>query len=96
MRRDLVANLLNVRWSYFTEQPLGRITNSLSVDATRAGQAYMSAATFLSLTIQATVYAAVAFFVSWKVALVALGVGSCIALTLSFLVRAANFSQNSL
>ncbi|MCJ7838135.1 MAG: hypothetical protein MUP61_02830, partial [Burkholderiales bacterium] len=28
MRRDLVDNLLNVRWNYFTQQPLGRITNS--------------------------------------------------------------------
>ncbi|HET6592803.1 MAG TPA: ABC transporter ATP-binding protein [Thermohalobaculum sp.] len=89
MRRDLVANLLNVRWSYFTEQPLGRITNSLSVDATRAGQAYMAAANFMALSVQAVVYAIVAFFVSWEVALIALSVGSAIALVLSFLVGAA-------
>ena len=87
MRRDLVDNLLNVRWSYFTQQPLGRITNSLSVDATRAGQAYMSAANFLVNAIQAGVYTIVALFVSWKVALVALVIGGAIAAFLSFLVR---------
>ncbi len=89
LRRDLVDNLLKVRWGYFTQQPLGRITNSLSVDATRAGQAYLSAANFLVNAIQATVYAVVAMFVSWKVALVALAVGGAIAAFLSFLVRSA-------
>lgn len=89
MRRDLVDNLLNVSWNYFTQQPLGRITNSLSIDATRAGRAYMTAARFLSSTIQAVVYTLVALFVSWKVALIALLVGGVIVAFLSFLVRAA-------
>jgi ATP-binding cassette subfamily C protein len=89
MRRDLVDNLLNVRWNYFTQQPLGRITNSLSVDATRAGQAYLSAATFLVNAIQAVVYSMVAFFVSWKIALIAIVFGLAIVAFLNFLVRAA-------
>jgi len=89
MRRDLVDNLLNVRWNYFTQQPLGRITNSLSVDATRAGQAYLSAATFLVNAIQAVVYSMVAFFVSWKIALIAIVFGLAIVAFLNFLVRSA-------
>jgi ATP-binding cassette subfamily C protein len=89
MRRDLVGNLLNVRWNYFTQQPLGRITNTLSVDATRAGRAYMTAAHFLVNLIQAVVYGIVAIYVSWKVALVAIMVGGSIAAFLSFLVRMA-------
>jgi ATP-binding cassette subfamily C protein len=89
MRRDLVDNLLNVRWNYFTQQPLGRITNSLSVDATRAGQAYMAAANFLVNAIQAVVYSSVALFVSWKVALIAIAFGMAIVAFLNFLVRSA-------
>jgi ATP-binding cassette subfamily C protein len=89
MRRDLVDNLLNVRWNYFTQQPLGRIINSLSVDATRAGAAYLSAATFMVFAIQALVYAIVALFVSWKVALVAIAIGAGIAAFLNFLVQYA-------
>ena len=89
MRRDLVDNLLNVRWNYFTQQPLGRITNSLSVDATRAGQAYLTAANFLVNAIQAVIYSIVALFVSWKVAVIAILIGGTIALFLSFLVRSA-------
>ncbi len=89
MRRDLVDNLLNVRWNYFTQQPLGRITNSLSVDATRAGQAYLTAANFLVNAIQAVIYSTVALFVSWKVAVIAILIGGTIALFLNFLVRSA-------
>jgi ATP-binding cassette subfamily C protein len=89
MRRDLVENLLNVRWNYFTQQPLGRITNTLSVDATRAGRAYMAAAEFLVNAIQAVVYSCVALFVSWKVALIAIAFGLAIVAFLNFLVRSA-------
>jgi ATP-binding cassette subfamily C protein len=89
MRRDLVANLLNVRWAYFTDRPLGRITNSLSVDATRAGEAYLRAANFLVYAIQTVIYTCVALFVSWEVAIVAVLAGGGIAAFLSFLVRSA-------
>jgi len=89
MRRDLVDNLLNVRWNYFTQQPLGRITNTLSVDATRAGQAYMSAAHFLAYVIQTVIYVIVALLVSWKVAVIAILIGGGIVATLGFLVRTA-------
>ncbi|HSF94216.1 MAG TPA: ABC transporter transmembrane domain-containing protein, partial [Thermohalobaculum sp.] len=89
MRRDLLGNLLNVRWSYFTERPLGRITNTLSVDATRAGEAYLRAANFIVNAIQTVIYTLVALFVSWKVALAAILIGGLIVLFLGFLVRSA-------
>ena len=89
MRRDLLGNLLNVRWSYFTERPLGRITNTLSVDATRAGEAYLRAANFIVNVIQTVIYVLVALFVSWQVALAAILIGGGIVAFLGFLVRAA-------
>ena len=89
LRRDLVDSLLNVRWAYFTQQPLGRVANALSVDATRAGEAYLSAARFLVFAMQSVIYAGVTLFVSWKVALIALAVGGAIAAFLNFLVRGA-------
>jgi len=89
IRRDLVDNLMKVGWGYFTQQPLGRITNSLSVDATRAAQAYLSAAQFLVYAIQSTVYVTVALLTSPTVALMALAIGGGIAFVLSSLVRAA-------
>ena len=89
MRRDLVDNLLNVRWNYFTQQPLGRITNTLSIDATRAGQAYMAAAKFMVNAIRVVIYSIIAIFVSWKVAAIAIVIGGLIVVILSFLVNEA-------
>lgn len=89
LRRELIENLMTVRWGYFTRQPLGRITNALSNEATRAGQAYLMAAVTLTYTVESLVYVAVSLLVSWKVALVALAFGGLIAGLLNFLVRAA-------
>jgi ATP-binding cassette subfamily C protein len=89
MRAELIKSLLNVRWGYFTQQPLGRIANAVSVDATRAGQGYMMAANFQVNLIQTVIYSLVAALVSWQLALAALALGGGIALSLNFLVRAS-------
>ncbi|HMB77440.1 MAG TPA: ABC transporter transmembrane domain-containing protein, partial [Kiloniellaceae bacterium] len=86
LREQLIAQLLRVRWRYFTKQPLGRIANTMSLDATRAGQSYRRAALMLTDIIQGLVYAVVALFVSWKLALVALALGAAITGSLNFLV----------
>jgi ATP-binding cassette subfamily C protein len=87
LRAELIKNLLNVRWSYFTHQPLGRIANAVSNDATRAGEAYLMAANFQVLVIQGVVYSIVAILVSWQLAAAALVLGGLIAFSLHFLVR---------
>ena len=87
LRAELIKRLLNVRWGYFTHQPLGRIANAVSVDSTRAGQAYLMAANFQVNVIQTVIYSLVAALVSWQLALAALALGGIIALSLHFLVR---------
>ncbi len=86
-RTDLIQALLAVRWGYFTRQPLGSIANAASLEATRAGMAYLMAAKFVANTIQSVVYVALSFLVSWRLALVALGVGGIILLVLGIFVR---------
>ena len=87
LRAELIMSLLNVRWAYFTHQPLGRISNAVSVDATRAGNAYLMAANFQVNAIQTAIYSIVAALVSWQLALAALVVAGGIAMSLHFLVR---------
>lgn len=89
LRSALIKGLLNVRWEYFTRQPLGRIANAVSVDATRAGQAYLMAAHFHFYLIATVIYTVVAALVSWRLALAALALGCGIAFSLHFLVRAS-------
>lgn len=87
LRTQLIGSLMNARWAYFTNNKVGEIANSISVDATRAGRAYLTAANFVSYLIQGVVYAIVAVLLSWKLALVGLAMGLVMVLVLNFLVR---------
>jgi ATP-binding cassette subfamily C protein len=89
LRNRLIDSLLRVRWSYFTRQPVGRIANAVSFEATRSAQAYVFAVQFLAGLIQCLAYLGVAFLLSWKLAVIAFGFGSLIALVLSSMVREA-------
>lgn len=89
LRAELITRLMSVRWGFLTQQPLGRIANAMSVDATRAGQAYLMAANFQVNVSQIVIYSIVAALVSWQLALVALSIGGCIAIALHFLVKAS-------
>ena len=89
IRSNLVNSLLMVRWDFFTKQPIGKITNALSAEATRAGAAYLSAARLFVYTMQAVVYTVVALFISWQAAMMSLFVGAVIALSLHFLIKRA-------
>jgi ATP-binding cassette subfamily C protein len=86
LRRELIRKLLTVRWSYFKHLALGRVANSISVDATRTTNAYIATAVLLKSSIETVAYITVALLVSWKLAVAALIAGSTIALMLSFLV----------
>jgi len=88
LRERLIRNLLDVKWRYFIHQPLGGIANAMSVDATRAGQAYLASARVMAYAIQVLAYSIVALLASWKLALLALCLGSLIMGSLHFLVRA--------
>lgn len=87
LRSELINHLMNARWAYFVDQKIGRIANVISNDATRAGNAYFTAARFVSYIVQGCVYAAIALAMSWKLALVGLGIGAVMTIVLNVLVR---------
>ncbi len=92
LRSQLVKTLLQVRWGYFTSHPVGRFANTMSIDATRAGRTYLIAAEFLANSLQTIVYLVVALLMSWRLTLIAFGVGAGILSILSFLVLIARRS----
>ncbi len=87
LRRQLVASLIRVRWRFFVHQPMGRIANAMSNDATRAAQAYLLVAELLTQGVQALIMSVVALFVSWKLALTAYAIGLAMSAALQFLVK---------
>lgn len=97
IRRKLITALFNARWSFYAQQQTGRVANTMSGDAHRAGTAYFLAAQFVAFSVQAIVYCLVAFLINWKLALLGIGVGLVIAAALNWLVaitRRAGFKQS--
>ncbi|MEM8822491.1 MAG: ABC transporter ATP-binding protein [Pseudomonadota bacterium] len=89
LRRNFLERLLQVRWSYLTERPMGEITNAISNDAGRAALAYQSAANFLVNGFQVALYILLALFVSWQITLISMIAGAGIAALMSHFIRLA-------
>jgi ATP-binding cassette, subfamily C, bacterial len=89
LRTRLVQSLLEAKWTYFTRQPVGRFANAMSQDATRAGRAYMLATMCVASLVETVVSVGLAVLISWRLALVGLGVGIVILAILGPLVRIA-------
>lgn len=82
MRMKLLDALLAARWGFFIRQPIGRFANALGIEAMRASEAYSAAAQLLAHGIQAVIYLSITAFFSWKLALLAAGVGFVMMLSL--------------
>ena len=90
LRLSLLRSLLAARWEFYVRQPVGSLTNAIGTEAIRASQAYFQGIKTLAVLIQAIVYAGVAFFVTWKGALLSLAMGGIILYGLRWLVRMAH------
>ncbi len=89
LRQQVVANLMRVRWRYFANQRMGRITTVISNDATRTSRAYLMSAELVALAAQSFVLGIIAAVVSWKLALLAALLGTVLVVSLYGLIRAS-------
>ncbi|HET7320867.1 MAG TPA: ABC transporter ATP-binding protein [Longimicrobiaceae bacterium] len=87
LRTRLLAALFSARWSHFAELPIGGVAGTLTRDAYWAAFAYRDACAALAAAIQLAVYALAVLLVSWKIGLLALGVGLAVCAPLGVLVR---------
>ncbi|WP_417727640.1 ABC transporter ATP-binding protein [Roseovarius sp.] len=87
LRLKVLRNMMRSRWSFFINQPTGKLTNALATEAQRASEAYLNGTTALTFFIQAIVYGSVALAVSWKATLVSLMAGAAVIWMSHFLVR---------
>ncbi|MCU0561175.1 MAG: ABC transporter ATP-binding protein/permease [Desulfobacterales bacterium] len=87
LRLALLKSLFASKWEYFIRQPTGKLTNAVATEATRASTAFHFGAKLSSLVIEASVYTALAFMVSWEATVVALGAGVFIIVLLRRLVQ---------
>jgi ATP-binding cassette subfamily C protein len=87
MRLNLLKSLFATRWEYFIRQPIGQLTNGIAFEAHRASTAFQFGARMAAWVIEGSIYIVLAFLVSWKATLLALGGGAFILVVLRRLIR---------
>ena len=86
LREDLLNAMFDTKWRYFVDHRAGRIANTISVDATRAGHAYLESAKFVAAVIQGIGYLAFAMMASFKFALAGVIAGAIIVVGMGKLI----------
>ena len=87
LRLRLIRSLLATSWSYLVAQRVGSFANAYATETTRAARGYLSATWVVMFGLQVVVYVGIAFAISWKVTLFAVGVGIVGVAVLGPLVR---------
>jgi ATP-binding cassette subfamily C protein len=87
MRLNLLKALFSTRWEYFIRQPIGELTNGVATEAHRASLAFQFGSRLVSMVVEALIYLVLAFLVSWKATLLAMGGGGVILVTLRRLIK---------
>ncbi|MEM8561559.1 MAG: ABC transporter ATP-binding protein [Pseudomonadota bacterium] len=87
LRLQMLRAVLKSKWEYFLHQPVGKLTNALATEAQRSSTAFVNGATAITFLIQALVYGGVAFAISWRASLAAIGAGALVIILSHFLVR---------
>jgi ATP-binding cassette subfamily C protein len=89
LRLRLIDRLMKVRWAYFVRHQVGRFSNAISGEASRAGDAYLQVAQLIALVVQTAIYLGLALLISWRFTIAALVVGGLTAVMLNRFVRMA-------
>ena len=92
IRRRLLQALVNAKWSYFTIQPVGRFVAAATTEANWASTAFRNALQVVDQSMRTAIFCGLALFMGWKMALVAIGMGVLMGLSLRTLTRAAHLA----
>lgn len=77
-RLNFLRALSSSRWEYFLSQRTGRLSNTISTEASNSADAFQSMANLAALTSQSAVFLCVALLINWKIALLAMLIGAAI------------------
>ena len=87
LRLELLRALLATRWEYFLRQPIGKLTNAVVSEASRASMAYLRGAALVTAALQFLVAVVVALIVSWQATLLYVSAALLISASMRRLIR---------
>lgn len=91
-RTSYLGALMDVKWSFLTQHPLGESLNAIATENIRSAQTFVSITRMMAKTVQAAVYVISALVFSWTTCLAILAVGLMTALVLWVFVRMARIA----
>lgn len=97
-RLNFLRALSASRWEYFLSQRTGKLSNTISTEASNSANAFQSLANLVAVTSQSGVFLLVALLINWKIAVLAMFVGAAIFGVLKIMVsisREAGSRQKS-
>ena len=74
LRLDLLRSILATRWEYFLHQPIGKLANSMAIEAKRSSKSYLYGINMLTYLAQAVIFIGIAVAMSWKATLTVFGI----------------------
>ncbi len=86
MRLNLINAIMRARWSFFVSQAAGRLTNSATMEVSKAANVYLSVTSLAATIIQVAVFCVLATLTSWQLTLSAIGGGLLVILIMHRLV----------
>lgn len=89
LRLDLISAIMGARWSYFTHQPVGALSNSMSIEAEWAASGFQAMTKTFASLFQVLFYAILAIVMSWHITLAAVLFGIITVLSSRHLLRRA-------
>ena len=75
----LFNSFLNARWQFFTEANRGTMLNAMGRESDIASNSFRSLGIMFSSSIRALFYFAIPIYISWKIAMIAMGAGMVLA-----------------
>ena len=87
VRTELVRNVFNSRWSYLVRQHVGRLSHLASNEVRTVANMFGDVSGLVAQLLQVVLYLAFAFWLSWPVALLAVGFGIFVLIWFIVLVR---------
>jgi len=89
LRSSMLAALLEARWSYFINEPIGVLANTFGIEANNAAGMVGYIARMFALLVQIIMYLTIAVLVSWQVTVAAITAGVILFISLDWLVGMA-------
>ena len=87
LRLALIRSMMSARWTHYLQQSVGRLSNAVATEASRAAEAFQHSAEMTAMLLNSLIYLGIALSISWQAGVAAALAGLLLLTLLHRLVR---------